>query len=99
MTDQPKSQSSIDTQSSTESAAVPAPDVSLDVTGLKCPLPVLKARKALNGMAPGALLEVLATDPAAGLDFRHFAKQSGHALLVAETEGEVLRFVLRRAPE
>lgn len=74
-----------------------APDVSLDVTGLKCPLPVLKARKALNGMAPGEVLEVLATDPAAGLDFRHFAKQSGHALLEAETEGEVLRFVLRRA--
>lgn len=84
-------------KSAPELDGAPEPDVSLDVTGLKCPLPVLKARKALSGMAPGALLEVLATDPAAGLDFRHFAKQSGHDLLVAETEGEVLRFVLRRA--
>jgi tRNA 2-thiouridine synthesizing protein A len=74
-----------------------APDQRLDVTGLKCPLPVLKARKALSGMAPGAVLEVLVTDPAATLDFRHFAKQSGHALLLSEAEGEVLRFLLQRS--
>ncbi|MCR9176652.1 MAG: sulfurtransferase TusA family protein [Alphaproteobacteria bacterium] len=73
------------------------PDQSLDVTGLKCPLPVLKARKALSGMAAGTVLEVLATDPAATLDFRHFSKQSGHELLLSEAEGEVLRFLLRRA--
>jgi tRNA 2-thiouridine synthesizing protein A len=72
-------------------------DQSLDVTGLKCPLPVLKARKALTGMAPGTVLEVLVTDPAATLDFRHFSKQSGHELLLSEAEGEVLRFLLRRA--
>ena len=69
--------------------------VSLDVRGLKCPLPVLKARKAIQGIEVGALLEVLATDPAATLDFRHYAKQSGHELVSAE-EGETLRFVLRR---
>ncbi len=68
---------------------------SLDVRGLKCPLPVLKARKAIQGIEIGALLEVLATDPAATLDFRHYARQSGHELVSAE-DGETLRFVLRR---
>ncbi|WP_281685766.1 sulfurtransferase TusA family protein [Thalassobaculum salexigens] len=68
---------------------------SLDVRGLKCPLPVLKARKAITQVEIGALLEVLVTDPAAMLDFRHYARQSGHELVSAE-EGEVLRFVLRR---
>jgi len=67
----------------------------LDVKGLKCPLPVLKARKAIATIEVGALLEVLVTDPAATLDFRHYARQSGHELVSAE-EGEVLRFVLRR---
>lgn len=71
------------------------PAKTLDVRGLKCPLPVLKARKAITGIPVGALLEVLATDPAAMLDFRHYARQSGHTLVVAE-EGAELRFVLRR---
>lgn len=72
------------------------PAQTLDVRGLKCPLPVLKARKAIGGIPVGALLEVLATDPAAMLDFRHYARQSGHTLVAAE-DGEVLRFLLRRA--
>jgi tRNA 2-thiouridine synthesizing protein A len=67
----------------------------LDVKGLKCPLPVLKARKAIATIPVGALIEVLVTDPAAMLDFRHYARQSGHELVSAE-DGEVLRFVLRR---
>ncbi|HEY9567008.1 MAG TPA: sulfurtransferase TusA family protein [Thalassobaculum sp.] len=71
------------------------PEQTLDVRGLKCPLPVLKARKAIAGIPVGALLEVLATDPAAMLDFRHYARQSGHTLVSAE-EGAELRFVLRR---
>ena len=71
------------------------PEQTLDVRGLKCPLPVLKARKAITGIPVGALLEVLATDPAATLDFRHYARQSGHTLVAAE-EGAELRFLLRR---
>jgi tRNA 2-thiouridine synthesizing protein A len=67
----------------------------LDVKGLKCPLPVLKARKVIATIPVGALIEVLVTDPAAMLDFRHYARQSGHELVSAE-DGEVLRFVLRR---
>ena len=72
-----------------------APAQTLDVRGLKCPLPVLKARKAIGGIPVGALLEVMATDPAAVLDFLHYARQSGHTLVAAE-EGAELRFLLRR---
>ncbi len=69
----------------------------LDVQGLSCPLPVLKANKALRGMAPGATLTVLATDPAAAKDFAAFSQETGHELLSSTAEeGGVLRFVLRR---
>ena len=53
----------------------------LDVKGLNCPMPLLKAKKALNGLPPGALLRVLATDPGSERDFATFSAQSGHALL------------------
>ena len=53
----------------------------LDLIGLKCPLPVLKARRQLGQMAAGAVLVVLADDPAAPLDFDHFCQTSGHQLL------------------
>jgi tRNA 2-thiouridine synthesizing protein A len=59
----------------------------LDVRGMRCPLPVLKARKALLDMAAGDEIEVLATDPAARIDFRHFCDTAGHRL-VAETEAD-----------
>ena len=69
----------------------------LDVQGLSCPLPVLKANKALRSMAPGATLTVLATDPAAAKDFAAFSPETGHELLTSTgEEGGVLRFVLRR---
>jgi tRNA 2-thiouridine synthesizing protein A len=82
-------------------AAVPAfrhdDGTTLDVQGLSCPLPVLKANKALRGMAPGATLTVLATDPAATKDFAAYSEETGHELLSATAEaGGVLRFVLRR---
>lgn len=64
----------------------------LDVRGMRCPLPVLKARKALGAMAPGDELEVLATDPAARIDFRHFCDTVGHRLIAATEDGEVLVF-------
>ena len=68
----------------------------LDVCGLACPLPLLKARKALREVAVGQTLEVLATDPGSWRDFAAFAEQSGHSLLEAgETEG-VYRYVFRR---
>ena len=68
----------------------------LDVTGLGCPLPVLKARRILRDMAPGQTLEVLATDPATLEDFPIFCKSTGHVLLdISRVEGDVLRFVIK----
>lgn len=74
-----------------------APPVVLDVRGLQCPLPILRAKKALNTMAPGTLLEVQATDPGAVADFRSFCSQTGHTLEHQSEEGGVYLFHIRRA--
>jgi tRNA 2-thiouridine synthesizing protein A len=60
----------------------------LDATGLRCPLPVLRAKKALGGLAPGAALRVLATDPAAVRDFQAFCRETGHAFVGWSKDGE-----------
>lgn len=72
-------------------------DEELDARGLLCPLPVLKARKRLKAMAPGAVLRLVATDPAAVIDVPHFCAEAGHDLLSAEEEGEVRAYLIRRA--
>jgi TusA-related sulfurtransferase len=63
------------------------PDQELDTRGLNCPLPILKAKKALSSMESGQLLKVLATDPGSVRDFQAFARQTGHTL-VEQTSGE-----------
>ncbi len=73
-------------------------DRTLNAEGLLCPLPVLKARKALGDMAPGAILEVRATDPGAVADFAAFAEASGHALIASDDIGGILIFRLQKAP-
>ena len=71
-------------------------DRELDARGLNCPLPILRTKKALNEMQTGAVLRVLATDPASIKDFQAFSKQTGNALLEhSEAEG-VFQFYLRR---
>ena len=73
------------------------PDLEIDATGLLCPLPVLRARKALAALPPGALLRLLADDPAARIDLPHFCAEAGHALLAEENLGEGRRaYLLRR---
>ena len=74
-----------------------AVDELLDVTGLSCPLPVLKARKRLKAMQSGQVLAVRASDPGAVADFKAFARLSGHALLAQGQEDGVFTFRLRRA--
>ena len=69
-------------------------DVDLDVRGLKCPMPLLKAKRALNGMNPGELLQVIATDPGSEKDFRVFSEQSGHELVASEESAGEFRYVL-----
>ena len=67
----------------------------LDLTGLKCPLPVLKARRQIGQMACGSVLVILADDPAAPLDFEHFCHTGGHQMLES-TENDGI-FVIRIA--
>ncbi len=62
-------------------------DATIDARGLLCPLPVLKLRKRLAGMAPGAQVNLLADDPAAVIDVPHFCQESGHEL-IRMTEAE-----------
>ncbi|MGH7030189.1 MAG: sulfurtransferase TusA family protein [Stellaceae bacterium] len=79
---------------SEETAATAA---TLDATGLLCPLPVLKARRALKPLPAGAVLEVLATDPGAVKDFEHFCSTTGCEMLESsEQPGGVLRFRLKK---
>ncbi|HUO43924.1 MAG TPA: sulfurtransferase TusA family protein [Burkholderiales bacterium] len=71
-------------------------DRELDVRGLNCPLPVLRAKKSLADMASGQVLKIVATDPAAELDFKVFSMQAGHQLLSSQTAGVEFVFFLKR---
>ena len=72
----------------------------LDARGVACPLPVLKARKLLAGMAAGTTLRIEATDPMAAIDIPHLCQQDGHRLLLQarrqEGDRAVLRFLIER---
>lgn len=71
-----------------------APD--LDARGLLCPLPVLKARKVLERVAPGACLRVLADDPAAVIDMPHFCAEAGHELISVEDRADGQLYTIRK---
>lgn len=71
----------------------------LDVKALSCPLPVLKAHRALRGMRPGEQLRVLATDRAAIDDFPAFCRETGHTLLEVSEQAGVLSFLIQRRGE
>ena len=71
-------------------------DQEIDTRGLNCPLPILKAKKALAGMESGQLLRVLSTDAGSLRDFQAFAKQTGNELLEQQTLGDEFVHVLRR---
>ena len=68
----------------------------VDARGLNCPLPILKAKKALAELQSGELLKVLSTDSGALRDFQAFAKQTGNELVEQQTVGEEFIHVLRR---
>ena len=71
----------------------------LDVKGMSCPLPVLRANKALRSLKSGDRLRVLATDRAAPADFKAFCQETGHALVAASEEAGVFSFVIRKRDE
>jgi tRNA 2-thiouridine synthesizing protein A len=72
-------------------------DQILDTSGLKCPLPVLKAKKALKSMAPAATLRVIATDPGSVQDFAHFCDATGDSLLESSADDGVFTFRICKA--
>ncbi|MGE0483735.1 MAG: sulfurtransferase TusA family protein [Gammaproteobacteria bacterium] len=72
-------------------------DLLLDTKGLNCPLPILKTKKAIKDVAVGGTIEILATDPAADADFQAFCRTTGHELVESGQDGDVYRFVIRRA--
>ena len=71
-------------------------DEDIDASGMLCPLPVLKARKRLLAMAPGRVLRLRATDPAAVVDVPHFCREAGHEFLAAMDDGPVTAYFIRR---
>ena len=71
-------------------------DQVLDVKGLNCPLPILRAKKALKDMAMGSTLQVLATDPGAVKDFEAFCRTTGNELLESSNDNKVFSFVIKK---
>lgn len=74
-------------------------EIELDARGLDCPLPLLKAKQALNGLPPGARLRVVATDPGSQRDFAAFCRLAGHQLLESDEEQGVYRYLLQKCTE
>ncbi|GAA0286738.1 sulfurtransferase TusA family protein [Rhodovulum strictum] len=68
----------------------------VDASGLICPLPVLRARKRLSAMAPGSVLRLVTTDPAAVIDVPHFCAEAGHDLLAETAQGGAHIWLIRR---
>jgi tRNA 2-thiouridine synthesizing protein A len=72
-------------------------DQEIDTSGLNCPLPILRAKKALVGMSSGQVIRVIATDPGSVNDFEVFSKQTGNELLEFRKEGGKFYFLMRRS--
>ena len=70
----------------------------LDVRGLRCPMPLLKLKQALQNLPSGGLLTVLTTDPGSVRDFEAFFRQSGHILLTQVSTGDEFRFEIQKRP-
>jgi tRNA 2-thiouridine synthesizing protein A len=71
-------------------------DKELDARGLNCPLPILRAKKALAELSPGQTLRILATDPGSVKDFQAFAKQTGNELLSSAENNKEFEFFIKR---
>ncbi len=72
-------------------------DQQLDTSGLNCPLPILRAKKALATMKPGEVLHIIATDPGSARDFPAFARQTGNELLEAREENDKFHYLMKKA--
>jgi tRNA 2-thiouridine synthesizing protein A len=75
---------------------MPDSNQELDARGLNCPLPILRAKKALNGMAAGEVLKIMSTDPGSVKDFQAFATQTGNQLLDSSEVNSEFHFFLKK---
>jgi tRNA 2-thiouridine synthesizing protein A len=71
-------------------------DKTLDAKGMNCPLPILRAKKALADVSAGQTLEILATDPGSVADFQAFCRTTGNEMVESGQDGNVYRFVIRK---
>lgn len=71
-------------------------DVEVDASGLNCPLPILKAKKALSAASSGQVIKIVSTDPGSKRDFEAFARQTGNAMVGQQEVGKVWTFFLKR---
>ena len=72
-------------------------DEELDASGLNCPLPILRAKKALAGLEAGKVLHIIATDPGSVKDFEAFSKQTGNELMESKEAGGKYEFLIKKA--
>jgi len=72
-------------------------DQELDASGLNCPLPILRAKKALAGLEVGQVLHIIATDPGSVKDFEAFANQTGNELMESSENGGKFEFLIKKA--
>ncbi len=73
------------------------PDQVLDCSGLACPLPILKTKKAIDGLALGQVLEMIATDPGSTSDMNAWTQKTGHTLLASEEQNGKFMFFIKKA--
>ncbi len=71
--------------------------MTIDVRGLKCPLPVLKTAKRMSTLAAGARVIVLTTDPMAAIDIPHFCRENGHRLVDTSRQDQILKFEIEKS--
>ncbi|VAW66696.1 Molybdopterin-synthase adenylyltransferase [hydrothermal vent metagenome] len=72
-------------------------DAELDAKGLNCPLPILRAKKAINGLTAGQVLKIIATDPGSVKDFEAFCKQTGNELLSSAEADGAYEFMIKKS--
>jgi len=72
-------------------------DQELDARGLNCPLPILRTKKAIAGLASGQVLKVVATDPGSVKDIEAYCRQTGNELLESQSRADDFQFMIRKS--
>lgn len=73
------------------------PDQVLDCSGMSCPMPILKTKKAVDGLQPGQILKMIATDPGSTSDMKAWTEKTGNQLVASEKEGDKFVFYIKKS--